>query len=458
MVACLSKARNHGLKIEMQKEYFMLIFNVIHFSFSFRRKRLIFRSNHRPPPAGQVRKCSVSSHREPCLTHLREDCDGEPDNFENYMKHQQLQQQLQNQQLQLQHQAQCLYSRAGAGGAVQGECPESPYTHTCDHPVQLVATADAPDVTDVSKLAGIHRSHSFSSNGGYASRADLCSVQDCGRPIGESVPMVECTLPRTLVRTNSGKSTGRKPIPVDTPRYFVLEQQPSWRQDSSSATQPKTSLWSLNEVVKSIPSHGSFFLGQCNCFLHSNIVLQLSVFFISFSCTGLRQHVFAFALFPKTRQFWGELQFHELCEHLAPKNILLPMGKREKLCCWFFFHSKSQISNCTQTKTLVWLCSCRTALQERNVELVADWHRSIEKQNRVALPGYPWHHLMAMPPGFWRFESMLGETLRQCWGLEADSKVTTQALPKIHGFVWSILIFSQWFLHLVKEEHVLWLL
>ena len=34
------------------------------------------------------------------------------------------------------------------------------------------------------------------------------------------------------MRTNSGKAGGaRKPIPVDTPRYFVLEQQPSWRTD-----------------------------------------------------------------------------------------------------------------------------------------------------------------------------------------------------------------------------------
>ena len=184
--------------------------------FHFRRRRL-FNNNHRNSPSGRAasRKCSISSHREPCLTHLREDCDGEPDNLENYIKHCQLQQQQQQQQ------QQCLYR------AVIHADTESPYTHTCEHPLPLLAATacDAPDVTDVSKLAGIHRSHSFSSSA-YASRGELCSIQDCNRPCGESVPMVECPMPRTLVRTNS-KSGARKPIPVDTPRYFVLEQQPS---------------------------------------------------------------------------------------------------------------------------------------------------------------------------------------------------------------------------------------
>ena len=184
--------------------------------FNFRRRRLFGGNNRQSPPGRASSKCSVTSHREPsCLTHLRDDCDGEPDNLENYIKHCQLQQQQQQQQ------QQCLYR------AVLHADSESPYAHTCEHPLPLLATSEAPDVTDVSRLAGIHRSHSFSSSA-YASRGDLCSVQDCNRPSCESVPMVECTVPRTLMRTNSGKSGGaRKPIPVDTPRYFVLEQQPS---------------------------------------------------------------------------------------------------------------------------------------------------------------------------------------------------------------------------------------
>ncbi len=173
-------------------------------------------------PAAATRKFSAaSSHHEPCLTHLRDDfCDGDPDHGDLYMKHRQL------------HQgAECPYGHA----VLRGDADALYATHTCE--LMAPPPDAAPDVTDV-KLAGIHRSHSFSSSraavtaaaaGGYATHAEVCSIQDCSRPCAESVPMVERGAPRGLVRTLSGGGGGaaRRSVPVETPRYFVLEPQPS---------------------------------------------------------------------------------------------------------------------------------------------------------------------------------------------------------------------------------------
>lgn len=103
------------------------------------------------------------------------------------------------------------------GRSCDHQCP-----HDSDH---MGSTSAGPDVTDVSKIAGIHRSQSIG-QAIYGTRPERCLLPDCNRPITECVPMVECPGPnRTLLRTNSGKI--RNSIPVDMPRYFVLEQQPS---------------------------------------------------------------------------------------------------------------------------------------------------------------------------------------------------------------------------------------
>ncbi len=81
----------------------------------------------------------------------------------------------------------------------------------------------------MSKLAGIHKPHSKSSSQlyrppGLYSDNSKCAVSDCNRPPMENMPMVECSAPSsTLLRTKSGKV--RRPIPCETPRYFVLEHQ-----------------------------------------------------------------------------------------------------------------------------------------------------------------------------------------------------------------------------------------
>ncbi len=150
------------------------------------------------------------------MTSLKDhDSDCDLDNHEIYIKHRQ------------QQCAQTCYLPTHDGRV--------PYIHAWDHPVSLtednITTAES---TDVSKLAGIHKSHSISSSqlygrAGLCSDTSKCAVNDCNRPRVENVPMVECSVPSsTLLRTNSGKV--RRPIPCETPRYFVLEHQ-SWSME-----------------------------------------------------------------------------------------------------------------------------------------------------------------------------------------------------------------------------------
>ncbi len=103
------------------------------------------------------------------------------------------------------------------------------YIHAQYHPGILTEDNRNSEHTYVSKLAGIHKPHSKSSSQlherpGLYSNNYKCAVSDCNRPPMENVPKVECPAPSsTLLRTNSGKV--RRPIPCETPRYFVLEHQ-----------------------------------------------------------------------------------------------------------------------------------------------------------------------------------------------------------------------------------------
>ena len=103
------------------------------------------------------------------------------------------------------------------------------YVHAWDHPIPLTEdNMNTAETTDVSKLAGIHKSHSKSSQlygpPGLYTDNSKCVVSNCNRPTVDNIPMVECQVPgRTLLRTDSGKV--RRPIPCETPGYFVLEHQ-----------------------------------------------------------------------------------------------------------------------------------------------------------------------------------------------------------------------------------------
>ncbi len=157
------------------------------------------------------RKCSTSSHREPCvMISLKDhDSDCDLDNHEIYMKHQQ-QQCVQTCYLPT-HDGQVSYIHAGVCTATLTEDNRN------------------SEPTYVSKLAGIHKHHSKSSvrlSGPIGLYADnsKCAVSDCNRLPMEDVPKVECPVPSsTLLRTNSGKM--RRSTPCETLRYFMLEHQ-----------------------------------------------------------------------------------------------------------------------------------------------------------------------------------------------------------------------------------------
>ncbi len=145
------------------------------------------------------------------MTSLRDhDSDCDLDNHEIYIKHQQ---------------QQCIQTcfLPTHDGRV-------PNIHAWDHPIALKEdNTNNTETTDVSKLAGIHKTHSISSTqlygrAGLSSDNSKCSVSECNRPRVDNIPMLECSVPgSTLSRTNSGKM--RRPIPCETPRYFVLEHQ-----------------------------------------------------------------------------------------------------------------------------------------------------------------------------------------------------------------------------------------
>ncbi len=178
-----------------------------------------------PQPAHHItshsntsRKCSTSSHREPCVMTSLKDHDSDCDlyNHEIYVRHQQ---------------PQC------AQPCYLPSCDiQLPYIHTRDHQVSLHAPTEdnmyTRETTDISKLAGIHKPYSSQLYGQTNSDDYKCAVSDCNRssvenynrPTMENVPMVECSvLSNTLLRKNSGKV--KRPTPCETPGYFILQHQ-----------------------------------------------------------------------------------------------------------------------------------------------------------------------------------------------------------------------------------------
>ena len=190
----------------------ILSVNIINFQYYFRRKRLFPQPAHHITSHSTSRKCSTSSHREPCvMTSLKDhDSDCDLDNHEIYIKH---------------RQQQCVQTCFLP--THDGWVPDI-HAWDCRTPLKE-DNMNTAETTDVSKLAGIHKSHSISSSqlygrAGLSSDNSKCSVSDCNRPRVDNIPMLESSVPgRTLLRTNSGKV--RRPIPCETTRYLVLEHQ-----------------------------------------------------------------------------------------------------------------------------------------------------------------------------------------------------------------------------------------
>ena len=151
------------------------------------------------------------------MTSLKDhDSDCDLDNHEIYMKH---------------RQQQCVQTcyLPTHDGLMQ-------YIHTWDQPIPMTEDSRSTvETTDLSKLAGIHKPHRISPSQLYGKTGlhndSKCAVSDCNRSSVSdynrptvNVPMVECSVPSsTLFRTKNGKV--KRPIPCETPGYFVLEHQ-----------------------------------------------------------------------------------------------------------------------------------------------------------------------------------------------------------------------------------------
>ncbi len=161
---------------------------------------------HHNTSHSKSRKCSTSSHREPCVMTSLKDHDSECDidNHEIYMKHQQ------------QQCAQACY--------LTTHDIQLPNIHTRDHQISLHAPIEdnmnTRETTEISKLAGIHKPYLFSPSqvyerAGIYSDNSKCAVVNCNRspvsdynrPAVENVPMAECS------------------VPCETSGYFVLQHQ-----------------------------------------------------------------------------------------------------------------------------------------------------------------------------------------------------------------------------------------